>query len=357
MTKPICFVAMRIGDMETDQFYKGVLKPTIRRAGLVPRRIDHIMHNGRIDQRIQKELTSCHVMIGDLTFARPSVYWEAGFGEGRGIPVIYTCRTDHFRARPDDDLGNFKVHFDLHTQKILPWDSKHGSEFAANLDKQLRFVLRPLQQERARIQELKREEAAFLSLSTNDRVQAVWQLTVSLVGKASIVIRETNFDSESLTLTAGNKVLNPSYGKSFFLVRDSRESALTGKVLVVQKFGSRDLKELSQICYYPMDINRAREALKKRKAVSDHLIVISFTPVLSKLISERLRAFRPIAGDGWSSWFTRRAPPISDKPSEPHEFWLHVIDKVQSVRQAGERIAPLLKYLKRIPDQQLPCSS
>jgi len=357
VTKPICFVAMRIGDKETDLLYRRVMKPTIRRVGLVPRRIDHIMHNGRIDQRIQKELTSCHVMVGDLTFARPSVYWEAGFGEGRGIPVIYTCRTDHFRARPHDDLGNFKVHFDLHTQKILPWNSKHDKKFAANLEKQLRFVLRPLQQERARNQEFKREEEAFLSLSTIDQINALWQLTLPLVKKASFVIRESEFDVESFGATAGKKVLNPTYNQSPFLVRDSLKSVLTGRVLIVTKFGSRDLKELNQACYYPMDRKRAKKAFQNGKVVSDHHILISFTPVSSKLIGERLRDFRRITGDGCSSWFTSRASPISDKPTRPHECWLHVIDTVRSVRQAGDRIAQLLRKFKRVSVQQHPSSS
>src|SRR3989442_91739 len=98
-----CFVAMRIGDAETDAVYDRFIAPTIRRVGLTPRRIDRVLHNERIDQKIQKELQACHVMISDLTFARPSVYWEAGFVEGRGLQVVYTCRKDHFRQREGDD--------------------------------------------------------------------------------------------------------------------------------------------------------------------------------------------------------------------------------------------------------------
>jgi hypothetical protein len=33
----------------------------------------------------------------DLRYARPSVYFEAGYAE-RSVPVIYTVRRDHFRA-------------------------------------------------------------------------------------------------------------------------------------------------------------------------------------------------------------------------------------------------------------------
>jgi hypothetical protein len=30
-------------------------------------------------------------VISDLTHDSPGAYWEAGFGEGLGLPVIYTC--------------------------------------------------------------------------------------------------------------------------------------------------------------------------------------------------------------------------------------------------------------------------
>lgn len=345
MTKPVCFVAMRIGDKETDLLYQRVLKPTISRVDLVPRRIDHIMHNGRIDQRIQTELSSCHVMLCDLTFARPSVYWEAGFGEGRGIPVVYTCRSDHFRARHDDEFGNFRVHFDLHTQKIIPWTSTKDSEFAMELEKQLRFVLRAFQQGQAKRQELKNEEDKFSALSTNSQIQAIWQLTVDLVGKTNLVFREAEHRVQHFGTIAGKKVLNPSYEELPFLVRDNGKSVLTGKILIVTKFGSRDLKQLSMGWYRPMDDKRATKAFQHGKIVVDHCILICLTPISPKLIGERLRDFHPRVGAGWSSWFATRRLPLSSKPTETHECWLHVIDKVRSVRQVGERIAQLLKCL------------
>ncbi len=39
---------------------------------------DRLMHNEHIDQKILREIEAAHVVVADLTFARPSVYWEAG---------------------------------------------------------------------------------------------------------------------------------------------------------------------------------------------------------------------------------------------------------------------------------------
>ncbi|HKW86862.1 MAG TPA: hypothetical protein VJM82_07310, partial [Nitrospiraceae bacterium] len=87
-----CFIAMRNGDPEADAVYDRLIGPTIRRVGLAPRRVDRVMHNERIDQKIVKELRACQLVVSDLTFARPSVYWEAGFAEGRDVEVVYTCK-------------------------------------------------------------------------------------------------------------------------------------------------------------------------------------------------------------------------------------------------------------------------
>src|SRR5215472_9716952 len=52
-------------------------------------------HNDDIDKRIMKEIKACDFAIADLTYARPSVYFEAGFAQ-RSVPV--TSRKDHRSA-------------------------------------------------------------------------------------------------------------------------------------------------------------------------------------------------------------------------------------------------------------------
>jgi hypothetical protein len=55
-----------------------------------------------------------------VTHANNGADWEAGFAEGLGRPVIYTCRQEEWKER--------KVHFDTNHLATIIWDS-------GNLDK------------------------------------------------------------------------------------------------------------------------------------------------------------------------------------------------------------------------------
>jgi nucleoside 2-deoxyribosyltransferase len=104
-----CFVAIAFNHEDTDTVYKNHIEKAIIEANMTPVRVDRITHNDRIDEKIRNEITKADVVVADLTYARPSVCWEAGFAE-RVVPVVYTCRTDHFRQTEDDTFGNFIVH-------------------------------------------------------------------------------------------------------------------------------------------------------------------------------------------------------------------------------------------------------
>lgn len=110
-----CFVAMAFGRPETDRLYDRAIVPTLDAVNLQAVRVDRVEHNGDIDDRIIQELKECRLAIADLTFTRPSVYFEAGYAQ-RVVPVIYTVRKDHFdRGAPD----TARVHFDLQMRNIV----------------------------------------------------------------------------------------------------------------------------------------------------------------------------------------------------------------------------------------------
>lgn len=130
-----CFIAMRFGEKDTDTIYKHI-DDVVCNLGLEPKRVDRIQHNERIDQKIISELNQADIVIADLTYARPCVYYEAGFA-ARQVPVIYTCRKDHFRNKED----TLRVHFDLDKENIIPWESENDSSFLLLLRNRLRYVL------------------------------------------------------------------------------------------------------------------------------------------------------------------------------------------------------------------------
>jgi nucleoside 2-deoxyribosyltransferase len=131
-----CFVAMAFDYDDTDRIYS-VFERLLRSMGITAVRVDRIEHNDDIDNRIIQEIKQADFVLADLTYARPSVYFEAGYAQ-RAVPVVYTCRRDRFRPRVDDPKGNVRVHFDLQMKNIVAWATEHDSTFAERLRRRMR---------------------------------------------------------------------------------------------------------------------------------------------------------------------------------------------------------------------------
>lgn len=85
-----CFIAMASGQNDIGRLYTSQIAPALRHQQVTPVLIEKLEHNDDIDDRIISELRASDFAIVDLTYARPSVYFEAGFAQ-RAVPVIYTC--------------------------------------------------------------------------------------------------------------------------------------------------------------------------------------------------------------------------------------------------------------------------
>ena len=173
-----CFVAMALGREDTDKVYDALISPTLRKKGVTPIRIDRIEHNDDIDDRIIFELQTCDFALADLTYARPSVYFEAGFAE-RNLPVIYTCRKDHLSTRSDDTYGNLRVHFDLQMKNIIHWTSPSDHKFAEKLARRISRVIAPLLRIKKTEQIEKQEAEEFAKLSLREKIERVLDTCVS----------------------------------------------------------------------------------------------------------------------------------------------------------------------------------
>jgi hypothetical protein len=89
------FVAMWFHDSTNDAYLKGIA-PALAATGYTPIRIDKKEHNNKIDDEIIAEIRRSRFLIADFTCepknVRGGVYYEAGFAQGLGIPVIWTCK-------------------------------------------------------------------------------------------------------------------------------------------------------------------------------------------------------------------------------------------------------------------------
>lgn len=116
------FVAMWF-DPSMDEAYRSGFSPAIAEAGYSPLRVDQKEHSNKIDDEIIAEIRRSRFVIADFTceifdrtkgqiaIARGGVYYEAGFAQGLGIPVIWTCRKDC--------IGH--VHFDTRQYNHIVW--------------------------------------------------------------------------------------------------------------------------------------------------------------------------------------------------------------------------------------------
>lgn len=167
-----CFVAMAVGRPDTNRVYDRYIAPTLRAANIFPVFMGRLEHNDDIDTRIIREIEACDFAIADLTYARPSVYFEAGYAQCR-VPVVYTSRGDHFNPRSDDELGNFRVHFDLLMRNIIPWSSPSDAGFSKKLARRIRKVVAPMLRQRQSDERLRTEELQFQSISLSSRLEIV----------------------------------------------------------------------------------------------------------------------------------------------------------------------------------------
>lgn len=88
------FVAMWFDGSMDDAFNLGIV-PACIEAGFNAYRVKEDIHDERIDARIIAGIREARFMIADVTGERTAVYYEAGFADGLGKQVIWTCHKDH----------------------------------------------------------------------------------------------------------------------------------------------------------------------------------------------------------------------------------------------------------------------
>lgn len=82
------FVAMSFSE-SMNNFYSVGIEPAIKEAGYNPRRVDAIEHNNKICDEIIAEIRKSKFLFADFSGRCSGVYYEAGFAQGLGIPVIW----------------------------------------------------------------------------------------------------------------------------------------------------------------------------------------------------------------------------------------------------------------------------
>lgn len=135
----VAFMAMQYGDAVLDSVLNDHFRPAVLATGFTLRRLDDTPKAGLIDDRLRVEIQGARFLIVDLSHGNRGAYWEAGYAEGLGKPVIYTCAEAKFKEAS---------HFDTNHHLTVLWSEDRLGETV----KQLKATIR------ATIPEAKRED-------------------------------------------------------------------------------------------------------------------------------------------------------------------------------------------------------
>jgi hypothetical protein len=134
----LAFMAMQF-DRELHNVVDICFKPAVSRAGFELRLLTDEQAAGLIDDQLRVALRNSRFTIADLTHGNKGAYWEAGFAEGLGRPVIYTCRKEDWDKR--DESGRTNVHFDTNHLVTIIWEPDQLEDAARRLTATIRATL------------------------------------------------------------------------------------------------------------------------------------------------------------------------------------------------------------------------
>jgi hypothetical protein len=122
-------MAMKFGDEELDHVFSTCFVPAVSRTGFQLFRATDNQPAGLIDDQLRVALRTSKFVIADLTHENNGAYWEAGFAEGLGRPVIYTCKQAVWNSNSS--------HFDTNHLTTVVWSPNDldtaGERFAATI--------------------------------------------------------------------------------------------------------------------------------------------------------------------------------------------------------------------------------
>ena len=124
-----CFLAMQFNVPDLNLFVEEVVKPTVNDVGY-----DLVDMNkkraGIIDNIMRNRIRDAKFVIADLTHDNSGAYWEAGYAEGLGKPVIYICEKVKFER-----CG---THFDTNHCTTIKWSRDDDEGFKQGLTEIIR---------------------------------------------------------------------------------------------------------------------------------------------------------------------------------------------------------------------------
>lgn len=225
-------MACAFGKDDVEEIYQNAVLPVLKSMEITPYRVDQIEHNDDIDDKIIELILKCDICIADLTYARPSVYYEAGYFKGLGKSIIFIARKDHFSPKAEDLYGNLKIHFDLQMKNIIQWSStKRVDTFKKKLLSRLKLISKPLLQRIEKACKKEKSRLQFSRLSQEEKQKTIETQLLKFFRKKSWIHHRFNLS-------------NDDYDKD------------------ISKFSSKNLNKSKKYIYSSITLSATKEYLK-----------------------------------------------------------------------------------------------
>lgn len=329
---PICFVASALGKRDVDHIYDKGIRPVLRQLRIRPMRVDRIEHNDDIDDKILALIQRSELCIADLTYARPSVYYEAGMIHGLSRPVVYIARSDHFRDKDSDPHGNVRVHFDLQMKNVIPWTGPN-SAFRSRLQKRLRKVIQPVLLTRRKENALLEQRAAFKAMPVFHQLALIRRMTVQM-------LRSRGF-------RAGQRVHREMAGVSETALRSMRRTTSASEAVIeMYTFDRLTSSHLNEWWRWSI-LGRSTDDPAKQHYIL--YLAVSLRRVSEATFRSALPLFRSVA-----PYLLTRNELHELTGGVPHTLYFSLIQNVQSITELRQHLRQLLLWFDENKSQYHP---
>ena len=125
----ICFVASPIGEdgsdirVHADKFLDYIVIPACKDTEYEVIRPDKLNTPEIITEETLEYLKSAELVVADLTGFNPNVFYEAGYRQALGLPLIF------FRDEAFDKKG--MLPFDIRAYRVFPYTTDYGDVLEA----------------------------------------------------------------------------------------------------------------------------------------------------------------------------------------------------------------------------------
>lgn len=117
-----CFVIQPFDSGKFDKRYESVFEPAIKAAGMEPYRVDKDSSATVLIQAIEENIKRAAVCLADITTDNPNVWYELGYAQASGRPLVMVCGDERQREGK-------KFPFDVQHRAIVTYKTEAIQDF------------------------------------------------------------------------------------------------------------------------------------------------------------------------------------------------------------------------------------